>query len=253
MSDGVVRLKKEGHVAYVILEEKEFKNTLTIRFIQGLKWAFEEIEKDSEIKVVVVHGYDNYFCCGGTKEGLHGLYDGVMKGGGVQFTDMDFHDIMFRCRVPVIAAMQGHALGGGLALGCFADIVIMGEQCVYNASFMKYGFTPGMGATYIIPKRFGALLGNEMLFTARNYFGTELKERGINAIIIKKEEVIGFASDMARDIADKPLISLIELKKALTSHMAEDIKIAVDRELEMHRISFKQAEVIERIEGRYRE
>ena len=83
----------------------------------------------------------------------------------------------------MISAMQGHALGGGLAFGCFADIIVMGVECIYSANFMKYGFTPGMGATYIIPRKFGEVLGTEMLLTAKNYYGSELKERGASAKI----------------------------------------------------------------------
>lgn len=69
--------------------------------------------------------------------------------------------------IPVISAIQGHASGGGMLFGLYADVVLLAEEGVYSATFTKYGFTPGMGATYILPERFGKLLANEMMLTAK--------------------------------------------------------------------------------------
>ncbi len=198
-----VKLFKEGSIGIVVLEDREYKNTFSKSLINGLMNTFEALQRMPDIKVIVVHGYDNYFCCGGTKEELIGILEEKL-----QFTELNFYDLLLRCEVPVISAMQGHALGGGLVFGCYADIIVMGEECLYSANFMKYGFTPGMGATYIIPNQFGKLLGAEMLLSAKNYYGRELKERGAPAKVVKKAEVIKTAMGIARELADKPLLSL---------------------------------------------
>lgn len=101
----------------------------------------------------------------------------------------------------------------------------MGEECIYSANFMKYGFTPGMGATYIIPKRFGETLGNEMLLTARNYYGAELKKRSAPVKIVSKKDMISVAMGMARGLADKPLLPLKILKKYLTLRYAQSFRM----------------------------
>ncbi|MBN2532019.1 MAG: enoyl-CoA hydratase/isomerase family protein [Spirochaetales bacterium] len=249
--DNVVRLYKDDAIAFVALEEKEYKNTFSFRFIDGIRSVFDTIANDSTLKVVIVHGYDNYFCCGGTKDELIGLHKGIGKEegqGGVQFTDKRFHDIFLQCEIPVIAAMQGHALGGGLALGCFADIIILSEQCIYSANFMKYGFTPGMGATYIIPKKFGRQLGTEMLMSARNYYGKELKELGAPVRIVDKQNVMQLAVEIARNFVDKSLLSLKLLKNNLNADILNEIDNAIKKELEMHRLTFTQPEVLHKIE-----
>lgn len=248
-NDNVIKLTKKGNIAVVAMEEREYGNTFTERFIRGLKGVFTKIRGDTEIKTVIVHGYDNYFCCGGTKQELRELHEEYAnKGKKVQFTDSGFHDLFPRCQVPVIAAMQGHALGAGLAWGCTADIIVMGEQCIYSANFMKYGFTPGFGATYLIPKRFGNTLGNEMLFTARNYYGRELKERGVPVKIVPKQVVIQTAFQVANDLVDKPLISLKVLKENLTRYIRMELSEAIKKELEMHTVTFGQPEVCTRID-----
>ena len=250
----VVKVNKQNQIAIVTMEEKEFGNTFTSRFIQGLMGAFAAVDRDPDIKVAILTGYDNYFCCGGTKDELIGLHEGIGKKQGegkVQFTDMNFHDLLIRCEKPVVAAMQGHALGAGLAIGCSADIIVMAEQCIYSANFMKYGFTPGFGASYIIPAKLGTALGNEMLLTARNYYGRELKERGAAANIVSKSEVMPTALAVAKELADKPLVSLKVLKKHLNRHMATQYTEAINAELKMHEITFVLPEVRQRIEGRF--
>jgi polyketide biosynthesis enoyl-CoA hydratase PksI len=240
----VVKLFKEGSIGIVALEEREYKNTFSKPFINDLKNTFEAIGRMADISVVVVHGYDNYFCCGATKEELINIL-----GQELQFTDLDFHDLLLRCEVPVISAMQGHALGGGLVFGCYADIIVMGEECLYSTNFMKYGFTPGMGATYIIPNQFGKLLGTEMLLSAKNYYGRDLKERGAPVKVVKKAEVIKTAMGIAKELADKPLLSLKVLKKHLTRQICSELPDVIARELEMHKITFAQPEVRQRIES----
>ena len=114
---------------------------------------------------------------------------------------------------------------------------------------MKYGFTPGMGSTYIVPRKFGPVLGREMLFSAKNYHGEQLKERGVSAHVVSKKEVINTAITLAKELADKPLTSLKLLKETLAEKIREELPKAIDRELAMHDVSFAQPEVRERIEA----
>ncbi|MCX7920830.1 MAG: polyketide synthase [Clostridia bacterium] len=251
--NSVIKLSVVNSIGYVCMEDREYRNTFSLQFVSGLKETFAYIAQNPQIKVVIIHGYDNYFSCGGTKEELIGLYEGVGKTGAekVQFDDLKFHDLLLKCEVPVIAAMQGHAIGGGLAFGSFADIIVLAEEAIYNAVFMKYGFTPGMGATYMIPKKFGTLLGHEMLYTAKNYYGRELKERGAPAKIVSKRDVISAAEEIAEELIDKPIGSLKLLKKHLTQEIYRELPLYIEKELHMHEISFAQAEVRERIESKF--
>lgn len=233
----------EAGIALVAMEERAHHNTFSKALIAGLMTAFEEIRANVAVKVVVLHGYDNYFCCGGTQEELVGIYEGK-----INFSDLPIYRLLLDCTVPTISAMQGHALGGGLAFGCYADLIVMAEESMYSANFMKYGFTPGMGATYILPYKFGALLGGEMLFSANNYHGGALGERGIAAKVVKKKEVIPTAMSLARDLASKPLVSLKLLKAHLTQRIKAELPAIIEEELAMHKVSFAQPEVRERIE-----
>lgn len=237
----VVKLEyPEPFIAEITMEDREARNTFSSGIISGLNQAFHSLLP--ETKIVIIHGYDNYFCCGGTQEELLDIYHGKMT-----FADLNFYRLLLDCEVPTIAAMNGHAIGGGLVFGCYADFIIMAEESVYCTNFMKYGFTPGLGATYIIPHKLGHVLANEMFFSARNYHGSELKEKNSQTIIVKKQSVLSTAFSLAKEIIDKPLISLKLLKQHQTQMIKATLPAAIEQELAMHAISFKLPEVEERI------
>jgi polyketide biosynthesis enoyl-CoA hydratase PksI len=246
--NSVVKFSIKNEIAVVSMEDKENKNTFTETFLIELIETFNTIEKSDDIKVVVIHGFENYFCCGGTQIELIKIYEGKSV-----FTDLKVHDILLNCKFPVIAAMQGHAIGGGFILGCYADIMVLGKQCMYSANFMKYGFTPGFGSTYILPKRFGDLIGREMLFSARNYSGSELKDRGVSATIVDKKTVIPTAFDIAEEMTHKSKFSLVTLKKHFRDSVKMELNQCILEELDMHKLTFSQTEVRSRIEDLFRE
>jgi len=245
--DDVVKLHyPEPNIAEIILEDRQSRNTFSAALIKGLMNVFSHLHP--ETKVVFIHGYENYFCCGGTQEELLKLSTGEAT-----FADLAFYRLLLDCEVPTIAAMQGHAIGGGLAFGCYADSIFMAEEALYSANFMKYGFTPGMGATYILPKKLGAVLADEMLFSAKNYHGSELKQRNAQVTILKKEMIIPAALALAKEFAEKPLISLKLLKKNQVQPIKTELSNAIEQELIMHATTFVLPEVVAKIKKLFNE
>ncbi|WP_242589558.1 polyketide synthase [Corallococcus macrosporus] len=244
--DDVVKLTVEGSIAVVRMEERAQKNTFSRALVEGLQGAFAQVARRPDLKVVVLTGYDTYFCCGGNKEELLAMNEGRMR-----FTDMAFYDLLLRCELPVVSAMQGHGIGGGLVFGCTADVIVMALEAVYCTNFMRYGFTPGFGATCVIPRKFGDVLASEMLFTAANYTGAQLKERGAPMHFVSRKDVLAVAMAKAEELADKPLVSLKLLKQRLTARLRAELADAVDAELRMQETTFTLPEVRERIEGQF--
>lgn len=107
---------------------------------------------------------------------------------------------------------------------------------------------PAWGATYLLPKKFGETIGQELLYTANTYHGGVLQEKGIPIPVVPKAEVISEAFALARQLAEKPRTSLKILKSHLTRTIKKELPDIIDRELKMHEISFAQPEVKERIE-----
>ena len=241
-----VRLSWEGDVAVVAMQERVGRNTFTRALIEGLAVAFRGIAANPAAKVVVVHGYDTIFSAGGTLEELIGIADGHQT-----FDEAGFYRMLLDCELPVVAAMQGHAIGGGLVFGLYADLVVLAVESLYSTNFMKYGFTPGMGATFIVPHRLGVALGQEMLFSANGFHGGALAARGVGYPVVARGEVVGAAMKLARDLAEKPLVSLRMLKQALAAPVLAALPGAVAREKAMHDVTFRQPGIQDRIRSRF--
>jgi len=162
---------------------------------------------------------------------------------------VDLYSLALNCPIPVISAMQGHGIGGGFALGMFADFIILSRESIYTTNFMKYGFTPGMGSTFILPQKLGISLAEEMMFSAKTYRGEELQKRGVSFPVLPRDEVMEYALDFAKTVAEKPRISLVTLKDHLVAHLREELPKVIDQEVAMHEKTFTQPEVKERIQN----
>jgi polyketide biosynthesis enoyl-CoA hydratase PksI len=232
----------DGGVVQITMHDRASKNTFSDELVGGLLAAFDAVRASVSCKAVVLTGYDTYFASGGTRQSLLAL-----QAGAARFSDTNLYSLPLECPVPVIAAMQGHGIGGGLVFGLFSDLVIMSRESVYAANFMKYGFTPGMGATLIMPHRLGNALAAEMLLSAQTYRGEDLARRGVPFDVLPRAAVLERAHRLAHELADKPRGALIDLKSHLVERLRHELAHVVSKEEAMHQRSFHQQEVRERI------
>ena len=246
----VMKLKaSKNGILSVIMCDQESKNTFSEKFIKGLIEVFEHIKNNNDYRVVILTGYDNYFACGGTKEELLGIQKGEDRIIGGKF-----FSLALDCKIPVIAAMQGHGIGAGWALGMFCDLTIFSEESIYTANFMEYGFTPGAGATMIFPEKFGYNLGQEILFTSKQYRGSELKDRRIGFPVLQRNEVIKRALEFANKLCIYSRAELIEKKDGINMELRERFDDTIEKELVMHEKTFVgNIEVLKRIERNFNE
>lgn len=237
-----VRLETiDGQIAVIYMEDKANSNMMTSQLYYMLLKTFNQIDSNPNIKVIILTGYDHVFCMGGTKENLSDIANMKEKcsTGSIIFKGL------LSCQIPVISAMQGHAMGGGFVFGLFADIIVMAEECLYSTNFMKYGFTPGVGSTYILKDKLTSNLALEMMFSAKEYTGMELKQRGASFIFKEQEKVIDEAINMAKLLAKKPLKSLKVLKKELSERVLSQLEPIIESEVNMHEEIFKDKGVTE--------
>jgi len=236
----------EGGVALVRMRDDSSANMFTPKLLAELRGVFAEIERRVDAKVVVVTGTETWFCCGGTPEDLTRMRDGRAS-----FFDIDGFRILLDCSQPTIAAMHGHALGGGLTFGLYADVTLLAEHAYYSANFMEHGLTPGVGTTYILPKKLGATLGAEMMLTANRYQGRDLKARGAPLEVLDKGAVLPRALSIAREMAKHPVPQLKLLKRRGVEETRRELPRVLHEEDRMHAqcypraFSFARAETAE--------
>ena len=222
------------------------RNAFSEPFVTDLELALGTVCNSRSVKVLVLTGLSDVFASGAPKELLARLARGE-----VVPTDIMLSKAVLDVPVPTIAAMQGHATGGGLALGLCADILLMAKESRYGASFMNMGFTPGMGMTRLLEHVFSPAIAQELLYTGQFRRGAEfIGSAGVN-YILPRAEVCAKAFDVASQIAEKPRCSLELLKRTLSMGRRQLFEESRTIEAMMHSISFMQKEVRDRIEGEY--
>nr|QEO74705.1 phosphopantetheine-binding domain-containing pro [uncultured bacterium] len=219
-------------VVVVRMCDRSARNTSSAALVHGVLEAFEHIRATPDYKVVVLTGYENYFACGGTKEGLIAIQSGKAR-----FTDEQSYAAPLACEIPVIAAMQGHAIGAGWAMGLFCDVAIYAEESVYQSPYMLYGFTPGAGSTLIFPHRLGRDLSREVLLTAREFRGRELKDRGV-VPVLPRGEVLDSARALASHLARSSCAELKRRKRQSSQPIRAQLPQTFAQELALHDRTF---------------
>ncbi len=247
-SHAVTASAHPGGIVVVKMQDRQAKNMFSEALIEGLTEVFALVER-AAYRVVILTGYDSYFATGGTKESLLAIQAGKAK-----FTDTKIFQLALDCKLPVIAAMQGHGIGAGWSLGMFADIVLLSEESRYVSPYMKYGFTPGAGATWILPERIGPDLARESLLTAQPCTGREMKERGLRLAILPRAEVDPAAMALARQMARASRHCLMGLKQQWTASVHQPLEDTYRLEVAMHEKTFVgQAETLAQIHTHFYE
>ncbi|MFD0727084.1 beta-ketoacyl synthase N-terminal-like domain-containing protein [Lysobacter brunescens] len=224
---------RDNGVLVVRMVDRDAKNMYSPALIGGLEEVFAHIDGCDDYRAVVLTGYDTYFACGGTRDSLLAIQQGAAK-----FTDAKVYQLPMSCRVPVIAAMQGHAIGGGWTLGMFADLCLFSAESRYISPYMQYGFTPGAGATLVFPTRLGLDLARETLFTASEYTGIELRGKGLPHVCVPRADVLPRALALADAIASQGREDAIAVKRHFSASTLAEVEATYARELEMHDRSF---------------
>ncbi len=233
-----------GGIAEVVMQDRASKNMLSPALVEGLAEVFAQLSASPACKVVVLTGYDTYFCSGGTREALRAIQEGK-----VVFTDDRTFRLPLDCPVPVIAAMQGHGIGAGLSLGLFCDFPLLSEESHYVSPYMTYGFTPGVGATLIVPERFGTDLARETLLTACECEGIALPARGVSLPVLPRAALRDAAMALAGRLARLPRAGLARMKRHLNQSVRDRLDEVCAQELAMHDATFVgRADTLARIE-----
>ena len=236
---------REDGIVWVRMQDEEGRNTLSEPFVKDLRDALRHVAADTSIKVCVLCGLPDVFCAGADRELLIELARGK-----IDPADITLERELLDLPIPTLAAMEGHAVGGGLALGIGCDMTIMARESRYGCSFMNMGFTPGMGLTRLLAPVVGSHVANEMMFGGQFFLGSHFESHGVN-YVLPRAEVLAKATDMARRIAEKPRVALELLKREVSLQRRRALDEALVSETEMHRICFAQPDAADRIRENY--
>ncbi len=230
-------------VAEIVMESADGRNALTDTFVASLVSALNDAAAVPESRVLLLKGTSEVFCSGASKELLLRL-----AGGDMSPAEIDLPRRVLGAQLPLIAAMEGHAVGGGFALGLCADIILVARESRYGCNFIDLGITPGMGTTRLLEQVLPSAIANELLLSGELRRGSDFAESGGFNYLLPKTEVLPKAVDLARRIAEKPRYALETLKGSIAARRIAVFEDALTDEARMHRTVFDQPETRKRIE-----
>jgi polyketide biosynthesis enoyl-CoA hydratase PksI len=233
----------DNGIAELVMDDARNANSFCREFLDELEKGLEKI-RCREPKVLILRGRRDVFSTGASKQDLIELCDGRLSA-----RDLTLSERILDLPFPTIAAMEGHAVGGGLVLALCCDLVVAACESRYGATFMAIGITPGMGCTALLAEMVGPFLAAEMMLTARHVRGSELAERRANINrIVPRSQVLPEARDLALQIAEKSKEALWMLKGTLAVRKKQLLAGARAQEDLMHRVCVAAPETRKAVE-----
>jgi len=232
MSD--IGIEKTGHVALVEIRRPP-NNFFDIPLIKDIAGAFESFDEDSNIRAIVLAAQGKAFCAGanfgdGSTLDAQGRRSNE-PGPGVAPLYIEGNRL-FRTKKPIIAAVHGAAVGGGLGLAMVADFRVACPEARFCANFTRLGFHPGFGLTVTLPAVIGETKAALMFYTSRRVPGDEAYAMGLADVLVRQDQVRDAAIKLAAEIGENSPLGLIATRMTMRGGIADRVREATDHELE---------------------
>lgn len=198
MAYGDIRFELRDGVAVVTLDRPEARNTFTGRMGEELSDAYARCDADDDVRVVVLTGAGDAFCAGADMAAGAATFERQEAPG---FSAMPLSMRASDVRKPVIAAMNGHAIGIGLTLALQCDLRFAAVEGRYGVLQVRRGVMPDCGATWTLPRLVGLARAADVLLTGRRFGGEEAVSLGLASRALPAAEVLPAALEAARDMA----------------------------------------------------
>jgi enoyl-CoA hydratase/carnithine racemase len=225
-----IGVEQTGRVALVEIRRPPH-NYFDIALIRQLADAFEALDADAGCRALVLAAQGTAFCAGadfgGDRDGA-ALLSGPNPGAAHLYIE---GVRLFRTKKPIVAAIHGAAVGGGLGLAMVADFRVTCAQARFCANFTRLGFHPGFGLTVTLPAVVGPTKAALMFYTSRRIGGDEAHAIGLADVLVPQDQVRAAALSLAAEIADNSPLGLIATRATLRGDLAERVRAATEHEL----------------------
>lgn len=226
---GDLAVRRDGAVLRLTLDRPEVRNALSMDMRQGLLDQFAVAAESRDIRVVVLRGAEGHFCAGG---------DVSTQGG--QRTGPDSVDrLLFGRRVveaisnlarPVVAVVEGYAVGAGFSLALASDLVIAREDARFSAIFSKRALVPDMGCTYHLARQVGLHRAKQMVFSGRFIEAAEAHDLGIVAHLLPATDFDRQVDSLVAELANGPTVAFATAKRILNRTFESDLSSMLELE-----------------------
>lgn len=223
--------EKHHSTAWIWLNRPADLNAISAQMLDELENALNQVRKDNEIRVLVISAKGRAFCAGADLKG-------VLKGMGAGETGKDFLD---RCDdvfgmlrsfpKPVIAALNGITLAGGLELAMCCDLVVAAESVMIGDAHSNFGVFPGAGGAAVLPRKIGPNRAKYLLFTGDSICARQMEEFGLVNQVVADDELKLEVQRLAEKLAEKSPLVLRRMKEVANAALDQPESGALRQEM----------------------
>lgn len=220
--DGVAATVGDDFVATVELRRPP-NNFFDVAMIRRIADLYDALAARPEVRVIVLCADGKHFCAGAdlSSKDNPAAGPGELYRQGVR---------VFEAPLPVVAAVQGAAIGGGLGLACSADFRVASPNARFAANFARLGFHQGFALSATLPRIVGQQHALDLLYTGRRIDGAEAARLGLVDRLVDAEQLRGTAQELAVDIARSAPLAVASIRATMRADLVEAVRTAVDRE-----------------------
>ena len=245
-----VKVERHGAVAVLRLDDPKAMNALSPAVKAGMETNVPKLVTDTEVRAIVITGTGKAFCAGGDIRAMQNPEG--RKAPAVRTRMQQAHAwarALLDCDKPVIAAVNGAAVGGGLALALLAYIVIASRDAYFMSGYSKLGALPDLGLLQTLPWAIGSLRAKEMIMLNRRYTAEEAVAIGLVNRAVAPEKLMSEALAAAEEIASGPAAMLTMSKVMMKRAYEASVEDFFEREAVSQAIAFGSAEFSEGVDA----
>ncbi|HEV2364841.1 MAG TPA: enoyl-CoA hydratase/isomerase family protein [Caulobacteraceae bacterium] len=224
---GEVGCERHGHVAALTIDRPPV-NFISVELVRNLADALAEADADKDVRAVVLAAAGKTFCAGADLASPAGVGGQGMQGINPLYVECVR---LFSAVKPMVAAVQGAAVGAGLGLALVADFRVCAPEARFTSNFVKLGFHPGFGITHTLPRVVGTQRATLMCLTGRRIKGEEALAWGLADAVVPLPELKDAAIRLAAEIAENAPLAVTATRATLRAGLAEAVKVQTDLEL----------------------
>lgn len=222
----VVELIKEGSIATVIINRPKFLNSLSNAVLNELKEILEKIKSDRNIKAVIISGAgQKAFVAGADISEMNNMT--FEEGYRYSKLGQELFTYIENLPQPVIAAVNGYALGGGFELAMACDLIIASDKAKFGLPEITLGVIPGYGGTQRLSRIIGKRKALELILTGEIIDAKRAEELGILNLVVEDEKLIDYCKKLAQKISNNGQVAVRAAKEAVVKGLNSELNSAL--------------------------
>ncbi|MFZ1816221.1 MAG: enoyl-CoA hydratase/isomerase family protein [Rhizobiaceae bacterium] len=239
-----VHVERIGHISVVEIDRPPL-NFFDVTLVETILRRMQELDSDPQCRAIVLAAAGKVFCAGADFGG------GIDPEAGLKIAEDLYGKAIgiFEIGTPIVAAVQGPAIGGGLGLALTADFRITCEEARFSANFALLGMHCGFAISKTLPRTVGQAAAARLLYTGNRINGVEAWECGLADFLVPQEELRDRAIAFASEIAKGAPIAVRDMRRTLRQGLVEEVRAALAHELSMQRNHMQTADFREGIKA----